>query len=573
MLKLLLLFTLCIASTATPPKLYVAYPSTWPQQLQIKTCIGLLNRDSTTTSYAVYGPATIWLKSIHNISNPTITSFSSFLDQCLQSNTTQHRFISYDSKTQQALLPVIVTLAGVLSAVPFDVNDAMPLPSTATTLVFDATKTFHNFAPIDATQYIYEHHLNATMGMAKINPGYESQSGKAIFKPNITRGPSLDLVDYLVYAKMFNLYLTQGCLPFSKEHKLFKQIVKDSPWPKPVKVMGYDNTFVVSGGDFFEAETLCDLDVGMGQVASAGTINLAYWTQAKPVTTPLPFNPTPTTIYNSSKTYIAFLVGDGDNLDYLQSSRRIWIAERLQMCQKTNGCQYPLLWTISPHVLYLAPDWARWYAEQLLLTKLDRFALPPSGDLYSYPELFPEKDQNTFVTNTERDATLLSTSVTTDWEWATRWTKSIEEWFPKYAKNGIIDAVVTVNTPYNLPTLAFGKDLYKVCNEKICMKDVGGDGNKTVVFKPHEWRGTRGSTIPFANEENLNVSAMAKEINGYAHGSVTAIYLTSDGGGNLADIDQLVKVLGEHVEVVGTSIGAMAMAASIAQETIKEQTL
>ena len=105
------------------------------------------------------------------------------------------------------------------------------------------------------------------------------------------------------------------------------------------------------------------------------------------------------------------------------------------------------------------------------------------------------------------------------------------------------------------------------------MKDVGGDGNKTVVFKPHEWRGTRGSTIPFANEENLNVSAMAKEINGYAHGSVTAIYLTSDGGGNLADIDQLVKVLGEHVEVVGTSIGAMAMAASIAQETIKEHTL
>merc|ERR1712166_1263418 len=137
------------------------------------------------------------------------------------------------------------------------------------------------------------------------------------------------------------------------------------------------------------------------------------------------------------------------------------------------------------------------YATQLLHTQHDRFALPPSGDLYSYPELFPEKDQRTFVANTERDAELLSTSVTTDWEWATRWTKSMEEWFPKYATKGIIDAVVTVNTPYLVPTFAFGPDLYKVCNSTICTKHVGGGtGNRTTVFKPHEWRGTRGSPNP-----------------------------------------------------------------------------
>ena len=143
--------------------------------------------------------------------------------------------------------------------------------------------------------------------------------------------------------------------------------------------------------------------------------------------------------------------------------------------------------------------------------------------------------------------------------------KALESFFPKYAAAGLIDAIVTVNTPYNIPTFAFGHALYKVCSAKICMKDVAGDGNKTVVFRPHEWRGTRGSTIPWANEENLNVSAMAAQINGYAPGSVTAVYLTSDGGGNLEDIDQLVNAFDEHVEVVGTSIGGMAKAAEAAE--------
>ena len=86
--------------------------------------------------------------------------------------------------------------------------------------------------------------------------------------------------------------------------------------------------------------------------------------------------------------------------------------------------------------------------------------------------------------------------------------------------------------------------------------------NRSVVFAPHEWRGTRGSKIPWGNEENLNVTDMAKEINGYPKGTVTAIYLTSDGGGSLQDIDQLVDILGDHVVVVGNDIGDIALAAA-----------
>ena len=40
---------------------------------------------------------------------------------------------------------------------------------------------------------------------------------------------------------------------------------------------------------------------------------------------------------------------------------------------------------------------------------------------------------------------------------------------------------VTVNVPFDLPVLEFGKQLFKP------------QGNSSVVFAPHEWRGTRGA--------------------------------------------------------------------------------
>ena len=428
-LPLLLLipaFTLS-AATSTGTTTYVYTGNlTWQEQFSVRTCAGLTNRNAATPAFLVQNMNDVWLQSLYNVTSPTVTPVASFLNTCLK--VFGGKYILYNAKTQQALVPELMTLAGVLGAVPFDVSTVSTnsLPSSATVLAFDGTVTFKDFQPIAATRYVYQHHLNETTGMAKLNPGYSGQGcpGPSCFHPNITRGPSLGLTDYVVYAKLFNTYLTEGCLPFTPENALLKTIVKESSWPTPVRVMGYDNTFVVEGGDFFEAETLCDLNVGMGQVASAGTANLAFYTQKGPhVTSPLPFNPTPATVFNKSKTYIAFVVGDGDNLDYMFGhERRDWIEERLTMCAHKK-CTYPLLWTMSPHLLYLAPDVARWYGDQLLQTQTDRFALPPSGDLYSYPELFPEADQNAHVRNTERDAYLLSTSVTTDWEWATRWTK------------------------------------------------------------------------------------------------------------------------------------------------------
>ena len=187
--------------------------------------------------------------------------------------------------------------------------------------------------------------------------------------------------------------------------------------------------------------------------------NLAYWSRKPPVVQPLPHNENPPVAYNKHRTYIAFLIGDGDNVAYLKHSRRDWITERLQRCANnsssknskgdSNGsgsdgsaCPYPLLWTMSPHVTHLAPDWAQWYAQQLLITKTDNFALPPSGHLYAYPSLFPQEQQEAFVRATERDCTLLATRVSTAWEVASSWGNALAEYFPRYAERGIVQSLV-----------------------------------------------------------------------------------------------------------------------------------
>ena len=181
-------------------------------------------------------------------------------------------------------------------------------------------------------------------------------------------------------------------------------------------------------------------------------------------------------------------------------------------------CAFPLLWTMNAHVLHLAPEWGHWYAEQLLVTKTDKFALPPSGDLYAYPSMFPGEQQATFVSNTEADAALLSTSVTTAWEVVGNWEHALTEYFPRYAEHGTVSSLVSVNVPYMLPVLAFGDKFFKPLTSKE-------SGNQTVAFRPNECRGTSGS-----DHQNLNVTAMAREINTYPLGTVTAIYITSDGG-------------------------------------------
>ena len=176
----------------------------------------------------------------------------------------------------------------------------------------------------------------------------------------------------------------------------------------------------------------------MGQIASNGFSNLAYWSRAERVTAPIaqPADP-PAVAFDADRTYVSFVVGDGDNLNFIKArpplgmcnafttdedlpsfhnrrgltgdditttaastslgkgSRQAWMKQRVAACAARDGgaCAYPLVWTLSPHLLYAAPDMLAWYVAQAKATGADYFVLPPSGHLYAYPSLLDDDAQ------------------------------------------------------------------------------------------------------------------------------------------------------------------------------------
>jgi hypothetical protein len=275
----------------------------------------------------------------------------------------------------------------------------------------------------------------------------------------------------------------------------------------------------------------------MGAIASDNVNNLGFFSRVASITTPLKQNPVPSFTYNSSKTYISFVIGDGDNVAYLKGSRKRWMEERLSLCQDNEAACFPLLWSLSPQLLHLAPEWIQWFYNASYQTGKDYFVLPPSGDLYSYPSQMPADAQANFVANTERVSQLMSTNALVGWETTTSWGNAFATYFPRYSARNIVQGVFAVNVPYLFDTLGtFGNNYYRMA------------GANTVVFRPREWRGTNEKNLGKSN--NLSVQDMAAEINGYAPGTVTHLYCTSDGGFDLQDLTALVALMGEQVEIV-----------------------
>jgi hypothetical protein len=309
---------------------------------------------------------------------------------------------------------------------------------------------------------------------------------------------------------------------------------------RPIPVYGYNDAYPVAG-DIFEAETGCNSAHNMGQIASDNVNNLSFFSRKETITTPVLQNPSEEITYNSSKTYIMFAMGDGDNLSLLKGPRRTWFQTRLSLCLSDPSplnC-FPLTWTISPHALHLAPDWINWFYSQSYKTQKDFFMLPPTGDLYSYPSEMPQNVLSRFISNTEKDCTLLNTSSTTEWEWFGHWKKAEEYYFPQYERKGIVKGLFTVNVPYNLPIpLVFDPfESYRVITPHV------------IAYRPREWRGTVFPGVPFSRHNYLTPQQQATLINNLPKGSVTWIYVTSDGGANLDMLYDMVPLLDEHVHI------------------------
>jgi hypothetical protein len=165
--------------------------------------------------------------------------------------------------------------------------------------------------------------------------------------------------------------------------------------------------------------------------------------------------------------------------------------------------------------------------------------LPPTGDLYSYPSEMPQDVLTNYIRNTEQDSFLLNTSSTTEWEWFGHWKQAENYYFPQYEANQVVKGIYCVNVPFNLPipTVFEPGKSHKLITPHV------------VAFKPREWRGTVFPGTPFSRHNFLTPEEQAKVLNSLPKGSLTWIYVTSDGGANLQMLYDMIPLLDDHVQV------------------------
>jgi hypothetical protein len=93
-------------------------------------------------------------------------------------------------------------------------------------------------------------------------------------------------------------------------------------------------------------------------------------------------------------------------------------------------------------------------------------------------------------------------SGTVAWEFFGTWDKAIENYFPRYATRARVPGLFPLNVPFLVPIEAFRPGEFY----KILQPPAGTSGGKAVLFRPRTWRGTGGTTIPFAGPDYLNVT-------------------------------------------------------------------
>jgi len=76
----------------------------------------------------------------------------------------------------------------------------------------------------------------------------------------------------------------------------------------------------------------------------------------------------------------------------------------------------------------------KYFYDAALETGRDFFSLPPSGDLYSYPSMMSDEDQETYVGNVIEDFKMMDLSTSVHWEWFYSWRQAINNYFPKFSE-------------------------------------------------------------------------------------------------------------------------------------------
>jgi hypothetical protein len=524
-----------------------------PEQLTVHACAGLYNRreggsifvqtDADVPQAAIDGAVTRdeqWLEPLGLAPAGTIEA-AEFIGECVAAF---GGCLRYSYETQHEILPSILTVAAARGIPPL----ADESPTRCTEPAFDATEVFADkTTQLLSTQYVFENHLYDTTGLAMLNPGYDRFAADPS-EPALIDDMQVALVDLVFSRRLFVVFLINGCIDRHPEEALLSRIVNESGWPTPLGVYGYNDSWL-AGGYVYEAQTRCLPSANMGAIPTR-TTNLSFFDTRRPaITRPdeLARNAPQAVSYDPSRTYVAFVIGDGDNIRYIMSTRRDWLDQRLARCRGAEPACPPLTWTMSPHLPDLAPDVLRWYFEAAASTGSDYFMLPPSGYQYAYPGMMPDAEQATFAAATERSAALLGTHSVIHWEWFQNWRTSINGFLPRYAREGgQIQGIFPVNVPYLLEAFPWwpAERKYQILT--------GDDGGRAVLFRSQSWRG-----IDDRDDFHPSPARMAERLGALPRGTVTWVYMTSDGGLNLENsYGALLDLLPEHVELVSTDAAA-----------------
>ncbi len=525
-----------------------------PLQLAVHACAGLKNRKLGGSVFVLMESHDQQWLDLLGLKPKNVVGASDFLNACAAEFPA---CVRYSYADQHEVLPSILTVAAVLGAVPLDVGMNVPCNE----VVLDATVELKDRnTPRLATEYVFEKYVEQTTGLAMLNPGYD-KNPKTFSDPGLTRDMEPSLVDFVFSQKLFTTFLNNGCRNGHPEKKLLHAIVNSGHWPTPLGVYGYNDSWGVAGY-LYEAQTRALDSRNMGAIPTM-TYNLSFFSTRRPPIEnagELRQPPLEDVKYDPNKTYAAFVVGDGDNVRFMMTTRKDWFLKRLAYCEKAGSSDAPLTWSISPHLPRIAPDVLEWYYAASRKTGKDYFALPPSGHLYAYPSSLNEKDQDRFALATERDARILGVRSVVHWDWFGTWKDAEERFLPKYAKaDGVIRGVVPVNVPYFFPAFKWWPP------DRVFTVLSGKDGGRVVVFRPDEWRGADGKGHHLTDKPFCPTpQEMADKLSRYPRGTVTAVYMTSDGGLNLENsFLRLVDLLPPRVQIVSADTAArLAMSAN-----------
>ena len=246
---------------------------TLAQKIAVLSCQGLINRGEEGGDVVFTlkeGWDTQWFETALEY-DPSLEPESLSSQVFLETVCSSYNFpkIIYSKELHHEIIPQLISLAGVLSAVPLDTDTGLESLETWADheTVFSAGEVFSEVSENAATAYVFDNYGDQTTGVAMMNPGWTQKDDLHPLDHVLERDPDVGLTDYIVKNKIFNFFLYLGCVPLTDDHDLMTRMMTDNSmqWKKPVEVMGYNNA-VHFFGSVFEAETNCISAHNMGQV-------------------------------------------------------------------------------------------------------------------------------------------------------------------------------------------------------------------------------------------------------------------------------------------------------------------